>query len=147
MPNTTSWIKKPCEIIETNFGLSHARFVAWNPKVYQNCAYFFLIFFVPLLLLVWSACMPHLSVSNICHLLPFQLQAPVSTKTTNTAFLSPTTDQLTALLQQPRVLLRLLLLTLELLMLPMLTMRTCRRLSSLRALSCRKVVDLLLQVH
>ncbi|KAH7633183.1 hypothetical protein B0T09DRAFT_87582 [Sordaria sp. MPI-SDFR-AT-0083] len=38
MPNTTNWINKPCEIIETNFGLSHARFVAWNPKVYQNCA-------------------------------------------------------------------------------------------------------------
>jgi hypothetical protein len=31
---------KPCEVIETKFGLSHARFVAWNPAVQTNCKYF-----------------------------------------------------------------------------------------------------------
>ncbi|RKU47569.1 hypothetical protein DL546_007056 [Coniochaeta pulveracea] len=38
MPNTTSWINRPCEIMETTFGLQHARFVAWNPAVKDNCA-------------------------------------------------------------------------------------------------------------
>jgi hypothetical protein len=27
----------PCDIIETKFGLQHARFVAWNPSVNVNC--------------------------------------------------------------------------------------------------------------
>jgi hypothetical protein len=27
----------PCDIIETKFGLQHARFVAWNPAVNVNC--------------------------------------------------------------------------------------------------------------
>lgn len=37
MANETSWAALPCQIIETKFGLSHARFVAWNPAVLSNC--------------------------------------------------------------------------------------------------------------
>ncbi|KAH8162385.1 hypothetical protein CIB48_g5862, partial [Xylaria polymorpha] len=35
--NDTNWANSPCQIIETEFGLSHARFVAWNPSVLDNC--------------------------------------------------------------------------------------------------------------
>ncbi|KAI1381144.1 hypothetical protein F4677DRAFT_118218 [Hypoxylon crocopeplum] len=35
--NNTNWVDLPCQILETKFGLSHARFVAWNPAVQQNC--------------------------------------------------------------------------------------------------------------
>ncbi|KAI0449631.1 hypothetical protein F5B21DRAFT_509009 [Xylaria acuta] len=35
--NDTNWVNSPCQIIETKFGLSHARFVAWNPAVLDNC--------------------------------------------------------------------------------------------------------------
>ncbi|KAI0141569.1 hypothetical protein GGR57DRAFT_404025 [Xylariaceae sp. FL1272] len=35
--NDTNWAHQPCQIIETKFGLSHARFVAWNPAVLTNC--------------------------------------------------------------------------------------------------------------
>ncbi|KAJ3577806.1 hypothetical protein NPX13_g2762 [Xylaria arbuscula] len=35
--NDTNWANSPCQIIETKFGLSHARFVAWNPSVLSNC--------------------------------------------------------------------------------------------------------------
>lgn len=31
---------KPCQIIETKFGLNHNRFVAWNPAVLSNCEFF-----------------------------------------------------------------------------------------------------------
>ncbi|ORY04390.1 hypothetical protein BCR34DRAFT_57224 [Clohesyomyces aquaticus] len=37
MANITNWVQDPCGIIETKNGLSHARFVAWNPSVLQNC--------------------------------------------------------------------------------------------------------------
>lgn len=30
----------PCGIIETQYGLSHARFVAWNPALGTNCELF-----------------------------------------------------------------------------------------------------------
>jgi hypothetical protein len=32
---------EPCQIIETKFGISHARFVAWNPAVQNNCEFRF----------------------------------------------------------------------------------------------------------
>ncbi|RYP41942.1 hypothetical protein DL768_010417 [Monosporascus sp. mg162] len=35
--NDTEWANDPCTQIETKFGLSHARFVAWNPAVKTNC--------------------------------------------------------------------------------------------------------------
>ncbi|KAI3336890.1 hypothetical protein HD806DRAFT_475086 [Xylariaceae sp. AK1471] len=35
--NETDWLDLPCQIIETKYGLSHARFVAWNPSVLNNC--------------------------------------------------------------------------------------------------------------
>ncbi|KAI8945349.1 hypothetical protein F4801DRAFT_568522 [Xylaria longipes] len=35
--NNTNWADLPCQIIETQYGLSHARFVAWNPAVLSNC--------------------------------------------------------------------------------------------------------------
>ncbi|ETS76429.1 hypothetical protein PFICI_11816 [Pestalotiopsis fici W106-1] len=36
-PNNTNWALNPCQILETEFGLGHARFVAWNPAVLNNC--------------------------------------------------------------------------------------------------------------
>ncbi len=38
MANDTQWVDQPCQILETQFGLSHARFVAWNPAVQTNCS-------------------------------------------------------------------------------------------------------------
>ncbi|KAK8084055.1 hypothetical protein PG996_002836 [Apiospora saccharicola] len=38
MANETDWVRNPCQIIETQFGISHARFVAWNPAVQTNCS-------------------------------------------------------------------------------------------------------------
>ncbi|KAK8036494.1 hypothetical protein PG991_001631 [Apiospora marii] len=38
MANETDWVRNPCQIIETQFGVSHARFVAWNPAVQTNCS-------------------------------------------------------------------------------------------------------------
>ncbi|KAK3898440.1 hypothetical protein C8A05DRAFT_18986 [Staphylotrichum tortipilum] len=38
MPNDTNWIDEPCTLMETAYGLSHPRFVAWNPAVQQNCS-------------------------------------------------------------------------------------------------------------
>ncbi|KAH8682066.1 hypothetical protein BX600DRAFT_544497 [Xylariales sp. PMI_506] len=35
--NDTNWIDQPCQIIETEYGISHLRFVAWNPVVQDNC--------------------------------------------------------------------------------------------------------------
>ncbi|KAH7038274.1 uncharacterized protein B0I36DRAFT_359860 [Microdochium trichocladiopsis] len=35
--NNTEWTSNPCQIIETKFGISHARFVAWNPAVQSDC--------------------------------------------------------------------------------------------------------------
>ncbi|KAL6697209.1 hypothetical protein J3F84DRAFT_368307 [Trichoderma pleuroticola] len=35
--NNTNWVELPCQIIETEFGISHARFIAWNPAVQDNC--------------------------------------------------------------------------------------------------------------
>ncbi|KAI1108518.1 hypothetical protein F5Y14DRAFT_82245 [Nemania sp. NC0429] len=35
--NETDWLDLPCQIIETKYGVSHARFVAWNPSVLNNC--------------------------------------------------------------------------------------------------------------
>ncbi|KAK3360716.1 hypothetical protein B0T25DRAFT_447803 [Lasiosphaeria hispida] len=35
--NNTNWFDKPCQIIETKFGMNHNRFVAWNPAVLSNC--------------------------------------------------------------------------------------------------------------
>ncbi|KAI1120092.1 hypothetical protein F5Y10DRAFT_290339 [Nemania abortiva] len=35
--NDTNWADLPCQIIETQYGLSHARFIAWNPAVLDNC--------------------------------------------------------------------------------------------------------------
>ncbi|KAI0857961.1 hypothetical protein F4860DRAFT_487726 [Xylaria cubensis] len=35
--NDTNWADLPCQIIETKYGLSHGRFVAWNPAVLSNC--------------------------------------------------------------------------------------------------------------
>ncbi|KAK4206592.1 hypothetical protein QBC37DRAFT_121183 [Rhypophila decipiens] len=37
MANTTNFYDKPCQIIETKFGMNHNRFVAWNPAVLSNC--------------------------------------------------------------------------------------------------------------
>ncbi len=31
-------IDRPCTLMETAYGLSHARFVAWNPAVKQDCS-------------------------------------------------------------------------------------------------------------
>ncbi|KAH7081116.1 hypothetical protein BKA63DRAFT_201695 [Paraphoma chrysanthemicola] len=35
--DNTDQLVDPCAVMETQYGLSHARFVAWNPSVFQNC--------------------------------------------------------------------------------------------------------------
>ncbi|EDU47587.1 predicted protein [Pyrenophora tritici-repentis Pt-1C-BFP] len=37
MANTTNYLENPCQIFEDKYGLLHARFVAWNPMVQQDC--------------------------------------------------------------------------------------------------------------
>ncbi|KAF2733508.1 hypothetical protein EJ04DRAFT_438887, partial [Polyplosphaeria fusca] len=39
MCNQSNILADPCGIIETKYGLQHARFVAWNPAVGQNCKF------------------------------------------------------------------------------------------------------------
>ncbi|KAI2463544.1 hypothetical protein F4781DRAFT_416270 [Annulohypoxylon bovei var. microspora] len=36
-PNDTDWANLPCQEVETQYGISHDRFVAWNPAVLDNC--------------------------------------------------------------------------------------------------------------